>query len=990
MDYHNESKSLLYVILSFLLPSVIIGAAYIVFGMYPFGEKSILIMDMSSQYIEFFSGYRNMLLNGQSILFSWAKCFGTSFIGLFAYYLSSPLSLLILLFPEDSIVEALMAINILKIGLSGLSFSIFLRYLYKRNNITIVIFSVFYALMSYTVAYSMNLMWLDGVIWLPIIIIGVERLLRNNRPVLFIISLTVMFISNYYISYSIGLFSFIYFIYRYFISYRYSFLKEKPSLKAFIKDIIKKAFVFAGSAAVSAGCAAWLLLPAFFNLMQGKIGGANYNPDQFFNFKFTEFFSSLLVGSYDSITNAGLPKIFCGMLTIILLGLFFTSKNISRMEKAFSAVIIMFMILSFYIKGLDMAWHVFQYPNWFPYRYSFIFTFFVVTLAYKGFISIAFSGLKALSGIFTVILLIICEMWKVRLDKIGKDTILLGLLFTVLYFLTLFILRFILEREKYWESGHKSEHISHHKSEHKSKYISERKSEHISGYIDRHRAKAVIFILLLVLSTLEMYTNTIMLLHGLDNEFHYDSRSSYVDFRNKLKPLLNQINSSDKSFYRTEKTFERKKNDAIGLGYNGITHYSSTYNANVNKLLKELGFAQEYFWSSYYGSTIFTDSLFAVKYIMSEAPLNSYYQEKGSNDNIDIYKNPYALPLGYLVDRQLLDVNLLEPNQNKINSLMLQNKIMKSMMAGNKDYNNEDYYIEVSDVKMETYNLAVKKKGGFTRYTLLDSDAEGYIKFTLSISGGNASGDNISDGSVSMRNVSGGSVPNGNMPDGNVPGGDVLDGNLPGGNPVYAYFPANMKNTCELYVNGNYIIDKSYSWGASNVMLGVFENSKEAERVIEVMLKVKEGAESFELCNNMFYIFDMCMFEHFVNALKETGLQTTYFDGTYLRGRINVDDRQNNSQFTSDSNNKFSNQILFTSIPYDKGWRVRVNEKKVEPVTFSGTFMCIEVQPGENEIELKYIPVGLMPGIYISLMSVSGLIIIIITQSGCVRLWKRL
>jgi len=850
-----KSQSFIFVILSFLMPCFILTLAYAVFGMYPFGDKSVLIMDMSNQYVEFFAGLRNIVFGGQSLLYSWNKSFGGNFIGLFAYYLSSPLSFITLLFPARNLQEALLVVNILKIGLAGLTFSLFLKHVFKKKDISIVIFSLLYALMSYNIVYSMCLMWLDGVIWLPVILIGVEKIIKDGRFTLFTVSLALMFMSNYYISYPVGLFTFIYFLYR-------SFNTDNFGIKAFIK----KSFVFAGGVLLSAACSAWLLVPAFFDLMQGKIGGSNYKPDFIINFDFHDILSKLFVGSYDSITNNGLPSIFCGILIILLLGFYLASGEIRLKEKISSIIVIAILLLSFYFTKVDMAWHVFQYPNWFPYRYAFLFSFFIIMLAYRGFL-----GIKSLKPAFFAATLAVMALAMSALiyfvatagyEYLKNKSIILTIIFAAAYIIMLAAVR--------WKGT-------------------------------RTVWAVILSLLLLIMSSVEMYFNTEMLVRGLDNQFYFNDREAYVNFRDELIPLIENVKNSDKGFYRMEKTFERSKNDSIGLGYNAITHYSSTYNDNVNTLTRKLGFLQGHFWSSYFGSTIVTDSLFAVKYVMSKTSPNGYYINIDSNNDITMYQNPYALSLAYMADKQLLSVDVA----NSWDPYELQNNILKSMLKENRDF-----YKKIGNVQMETSNLNIEDFGYFKKYTPIDESKAAYISFTF------------------------------NAPDDNL---------------IYASFPTGSWDTCNLYVNGNYVGEYFTTYTKHNLLVGAFKKGEK----INVKLELKES--HLDLDNYLFYSFDMTAFESAIATLRKSELDIEYFDPTHIKGTVNAENAN----------------ILFTSIPFDEGWSIWVNGEKQKPLTFANTFMCIEVPEGTNKIELKYSPKGFKTGVIISIAGIAAFSIIL-------------
>ena len=151
--------------LAFLIPALVMLGACASLGLAPWGDKTVLVSDMSSQYVEFFCA----LKNGE-LFFSWSKALGTSYIGVFSYYVSSPLSVLTLLVPNEAMPLGLMFLIVLKIGLSGLTFCLFARSRFPGHDGAALFGAVCYALMSYNMIYSICVMWLDGVIWLPLLL----------------------------------------------------------------------------------------------------------------------------------------------------------------------------------------------------------------------------------------------------------------------------------------------------------------------------------------------------------------------------------------------------------------------------------------------------------------------------------------------------------------------------------------------------------------------------------------------------------------------------------------------------------------------------------------------------------------------------------------------------------------------------------------------------------------------------------------------------
>ena len=90
-----------YISLAAIIPAVLFFLIYLVRGLYPFGNGTVLVLDLNGQYVYFFEALRNKVLEGGSLLYSWSRALGGEFLGIYAYYIASPLSYLICLFPKE-------------------------------------------------------------------------------------------------------------------------------------------------------------------------------------------------------------------------------------------------------------------------------------------------------------------------------------------------------------------------------------------------------------------------------------------------------------------------------------------------------------------------------------------------------------------------------------------------------------------------------------------------------------------------------------------------------------------------------------------------------------------------------------------------------------------------------------------------------------------------------------------------------------------------
>ena len=269
---------------------------------WPFGKSSVLVLDLNGQYVYYFEALRDILHGEQGILYSFERALGGEFLGIFAYYLASPFSFIVALFPEGMITEALYVILLLKCGLSGMNMCFYLHKSHPVSKISEVIFSVMYALTSYAVVMQHNTMWIDCLLFLPLIFLGVESLIKYKKFRLYTITLTVAVLSNYYIGYMVCIATAAYFFFYYCLctSSERNPLGERAH---FIKTLGRMA-VFS---ALAVGMASIMILPAYYSLTFGKTTFSNPNFSFAQKFDFLDLLSKMFPGSYDTVRPEGWP-----------------------------------------------------------------------------------------------------------------------------------------------------------------------------------------------------------------------------------------------------------------------------------------------------------------------------------------------------------------------------------------------------------------------------------------------------------------------------------------------------------------------------------------------------------------------------------------------------------------------------------------------------------------------------------------------------------
>ena len=242
-------------ILGFAIPALTIALAFAVNQVFPFGDHGVLIIDSLHQYLPFFTEFHEKLEQGSSLRYSFGGGLGFNFWATYAYYLASPLNFLIVLFPKRNMMDAMALLIVIKIGLCGLTSAWYFSTKSKGQTYMPLVFSLMFSLGSFIIGYYFNLMWLDSIAMLPLVMMGIERILKGERGSLFCISLFYALYCNYYIGFMLCLFSCLYFVVLW-ISAR--------EIK--IKNIITSAVNFGWHALLAGGMAAVVLLPAYVAL----------------------------------------------------------------------------------------------------------------------------------------------------------------------------------------------------------------------------------------------------------------------------------------------------------------------------------------------------------------------------------------------------------------------------------------------------------------------------------------------------------------------------------------------------------------------------------------------------------------------------------------------------------------------------------------------------------------------------------------------------
>lgn len=641
--------------LSFIIPAAILFAAYAVFGMYPFGVKSVLALDLNAQYVTYFDYMYDVFGGKESLFYTWSGSLSGEFFGTFAYYLASPFNFIVWLFPREIITEGIMTMLLVKSGAAALSAAFYLKKHRGFSDYTTILFSVMFALCGYFVAHTINPMWLDGLIALPLVIMGVERICQKRGFLLYTLSILYIFIANYYIGYMVGIFSALYIIF-------YAFSRKIGR----VSDYFRAAGIYAASSISAVLMSCFVIIPAFKSLQNGKLGRASelFSSDNLKeNFNILDGFIKLFPGTYDTERPDGLPMLYCGTLALIFALIYFMCRKIPVRQKIGSGFLLGVMALSMYIKPVDMLWHGGQVPVWMPFRYSFTVIFLLIIFGAEAFEKIENIRAKQIGAAFLTLLgvLLICDFYE---GGEHFDT-------TLVIVVPLIVLGII--------------------------------AAVVCAYRKNHNS-ASMKILLCAAVCSELLVNSAMYVFSIHSDVYYSDRSNYVDDIPDTRSVVNQIKSQDNGFYRLEKTYHRTVNDPMATGIYGFSHSTSAFNQKALKLLENLGFGSRDHYSRYDGATLLTDDIFGVKYVLAKDERTAQYDEEidvSSSRGVHVYENSDALPVAFLADEMIIGSGFSEKSP-----FVFQQRFA-SELVGLEYYENIEFFTKIEDTVFDSKNITI-------------------------------------------------------------------------------------------------------------------------------------------------------------------------------------------------------------------------------------------------------------------------------------------
>lgn len=622
-------------IAAFLLPILIMTVLYAIRRVYPFGDRSYMRMDFYHQYAPFMKEFARKLKEGESLFYAFDNGLGVNYWAHYAYYLASPINWIYRFIPNDMVVEVMNFTMVLRSGVAGLAFFLFLNKKYEKHNWAMVMFACFYGVSSYYLAYSCNIIWNDCYALFPLVVLGVEELVRQRSGKWYGIAMGICSISNFYIAVIMGLCL---------LCYLPIAICTKKGIT--FREIVIALLRFAAITVLYVSVAAVIMLPVYLALQHTPSGNSVFPEELESNFHVLELLQRLLVNMPTVLNNGKLPNIYSSVFFLLALPMFIAIKSIPWKEKAVTVFMIIFLLLSFQWNVLDYLWHGLHFPNSFPARQAFFFIFLAIAIMYQVYDKRQECSSKVIliAGVSEVVLLVTAWIFAGReMEYKGTHVYLVSIVLLLLY---LFIL--LLEKRE---------------------------------VCLKNKGAALWIWFFVGVCLLEACVNTFVT--GISSTV---SKNNYEKYDAVIAKIVREKEEDEEGkFFRVEEISRKTVNDAAWNGYNGSSYFSSTIRDDLTAFYKQFGMRYSNGSISYAGATPFTGSLFGVKYVINDEdvlPGTAYTREEytAGGKTLYCYTNTQALPLGFLVD-SYFDEQFQFPKER--NPFLVHNEFASALLGTN-------------------------------------------------------------------------------------------------------------------------------------------------------------------------------------------------------------------------------------------------------------------------------------------------------------------
>jgi len=912
--------SILFSLLAFVIPFAILLIIFNAYGFAPFQEngKTIISLDLQSQYISYLRYFKYVLQGDNSLIYSQGKLIGGDFMSIYTYYLASPFNLLIVFANDESIPVFLLFINILKISFTSLNFYLMLSFMFKKARIGYLIFSISFGLISYSIIYMSNYMWLDGVMILPLISLGIHYLKENKVLWLYPLTLFYLLMSSWYIGFIVCLFVGTYFILIFF-TMNEAYKERLPFvLRAVVFTII--------------GC---LLSAAFWLTAFLHFSGTKATPSMssFKFFSLSMLFEGFMENGYSSVNviqeNTGFITMFVGVIVLVFFFRFFMNKGYSKKFRIGALIFILFYCLVILNSFLSNLFHGGREPAWFPGRFSFVVGFIVCFLGALEFEKFNQSSKWSfiIPSVAIIVALPIAIFTKNSTQNVEHQYYNYSVVSICLYLITILITSIY-------------PFIKDFKLIKKNSFIIE----------------TAISLVLIPLSCYSSYRGANNVIQTNINDNQYQSYETYLN-DNSYQQIYDAVKNYDpNNNYRMESTINRNgsyntiNNNPLFYSYNGLSHYSSSEKKEVEEFASKLGFQYNGFFEKYDGgSTSSINSFLNVKYLIdsNSSDKNKPYFTKTNNTN-----NPWK-KIDELTTEFDNKTFTYYQNDNSLSYAFIVDDMDREWVGDGYTVNNTTYWYDHFEFQNELFKYLTDKVTETSGETTKKADIFKQIEPTTISLSSNASYTQNENGYMTL----------------NLPKDEYIQFTylIPSEayNSTLYFSEKSLDNRFNFYLNGSYYSNNTY-WHK-----GIRSFNDNSSHTHTIKVKANEDMMNYSFKLSLVYE-DMDISNSYLTILKKRSSldlapSSNLFSSSY-KGTIKIDEE------TKDKT------LLFT-FPYENNVSIKIDGKNYKVLKRINIFSAVDfssLSEGEHTIEFKYTDKGLAIGTSLSIIGLSLLVLSLI------------
>ena len=639
-------------------------AAFCFAGMGP-GQKHIFMTgDLYLQYVGTNRMFWRNLLQGNSLVYSFSMGMGMPTISIEAFECFSLFHILFALI-EDADLAAFLII-MLKIGCCAGLFFLYAKKNLRAENHIAAVFGIYYAMCGFVVGSICQIAFLDAVYLLPLFALLLKRSIRTGKYLGLSLLYACSFIMMFYTGYMLGMFTAILYL-------TYLLLERDLPGEDKKRHIIR--YIFATG--IGGMLSAVVTVPTALYIFQNR--AADSTKWHELRFSILDLVANLYMGQFQGY-GQNVPLIYCGLGTLLVLATAAISKR--KYDKKFmvSALPAFFLLLCIFVKPFYLLINAFDMPDTFSYRFLYMFSFWVLSVAVVAIRREQAKGKVllvtiVLSAFYPVILVMAQYLHTEYAEGMSWKAAGINLFFLLLWAVILAL---------------------------------------------RTPGKAI-QIAMVLLAGGEIAINAWMM-HTPDSAEHFRVRDYYEEWNREGIAATEWITqgAEDAGKYRVYYENVVFPNDSAYFGYRGLGYFITAEQPALRKTLTDLGYATSPRIVCDYGSTPVSRMLFAQRYLVHG--IDPRYE---SADDFTMRENMYVLPVAYTVSDNIRNYSAeADPFTN-------QDQLLALMRGKNK---NPVYHAISDGITWQEDGIALTETESGYHLGLLEGRENGTLEYAVAYS----------------------------------------------------------------------------------------------------------------------------------------------------------------------------------------------------------------------------------------------------------------